>query len=151
MALSHPKIDHDTVRIRLVGYGESSLDISIRVYAQTTEWNEFFAIREDFLLRLKDIVEAAGTSFAYPSRTLYVASNDSPDARKTAAAENTVNDWRGHNEFPFPDFSEKTRRQMENTLTYPPEGSPDRGVGQTRVAPASEPLSSESEPGKQRE
>ena len=143
MALSHPRIDGDTVRIRFAGYGESSLDIAFRVYARTTEWNDFHAIREDFLLRLKDIVEAAGTSFAYPSRTLFVARNEPPDHDKTAEAENKVKTWRGRHELPFPNFSEKTRRKLKDTLTYPPQGSPDSDDDEAHIESASEPLSSE--------
>ena len=61
MFLAHPKIDHETVRVRFVGHGDSSLDIEIRVLALTREWNEFYAIREDVLLRATDIVNSAGT------------------------------------------------------------------------------------------
>ena len=50
MFVAHPSIDSETVRIRFVGYGSSSLDIEIRVYALTNNWNEFFAIQEDGLL-----------------------------------------------------------------------------------------------------
>lgn len=143
MALSHPKIDSDSVRIRFVGYGESSLDISFRVYAEATEWNDFYAIREDFLLRLKDIVEAAGTSFAFPSHTLYVARDKGRDPEKTAGAEKSVEAWRRHRDLPFPNFSEVARGKMVNSIEYPPVGSPDRGVEQPGIEAASEPLSAE--------
>ena len=45
MFFAHPKIDQDTARIRFVGYGASSQDIRIRVYAQTQDWNEFYAVQ----------------------------------------------------------------------------------------------------------
>ena len=66
MLHAHPKIDRDTVRVRFAGYGASSLDIGVRIYALTREWNEFHAIREDVFLRMKDIVEESGTGFAFP-------------------------------------------------------------------------------------
>ena len=64
----HPRIDSETVRVRFVGYGASSLDLDIRVYARTHEWNDFYAIREDVLFRIKDIVEQSGTGFAFLRR-----------------------------------------------------------------------------------
>ena len=54
MLLAHPKIDADTVRVRFAGYGGSPLDIGIRIYALSEDWNDYFAIQEDVLLRMKD-------------------------------------------------------------------------------------------------
>ncbi|SNS30873.1 MscS family membrane protein [Tropicimonas sediminicola] len=144
MAIAHPRIDSDTVRIRFAGYGESSLNIDVRVYAQVTEWNEFFAVREDFLLRLKDIVESAGTSFAFPSRTLYVARDTPRDPQKTSHAEDTVDKWRRSKEFPFPMFSKAERDKVDNSLRYPPYGSPDSILDGAEMASGSEPLSTQS-------
>jgi MscS family membrane protein len=76
MFSAHPKIEASTVRVRFVGYGASSADVQIRVYALTREWNEFFAIREDVLLRASEIVRESGTSLALPSRTLYFGGED---------------------------------------------------------------------------
>ncbi len=73
MLHAHPRIDSATVRVRFTGYGDSALNVNIRVLADTREWNDFFAIREDILLRVYDIVSAAGSGFAFPSRTLYMA------------------------------------------------------------------------------
>ncbi len=56
---AHPKIDPDTVRIHLVGASGSSLDISIRIYAQTRQLDEFFAVREDVLFNIQDIIAKA--------------------------------------------------------------------------------------------
>ena len=55
-----------------IGYGASSLDIDFRIYALTRDWNDFFAVREDVFLRVNDIVAKSGTSFAFPSQTLYM-------------------------------------------------------------------------------
>ena len=41
LCLAHLKIDNDTIRIRFTDYGSSSLDIQIRIYALTRDWNEF--------------------------------------------------------------------------------------------------------------
>lgn len=38
----------------------------------TSDWNEFVAIREEVLLSFMEVVEKAGTSFAFPSQTVYL-------------------------------------------------------------------------------
>lgn len=71
MLYTHPRIDPDTVRVSFDGYGDSALKINVRIYAKTGDWNGFFEIREDVLLRMNDIIADAGSGFAFPSRTIY--------------------------------------------------------------------------------
>ena len=58
------------------GCSASSADVQIRVYALTREWNEFFAVQEDVLLNVSEIVRKSGTSLALPSQTLYFGGED---------------------------------------------------------------------------
>ena len=125
MLHSHPRIDSDTVRVRFAGYGSSTLDIDIRVYAETREWNDFFAIREDVFLRIYDIVTAAGTGFAFPSQTLYMARDGGMDAERGDAAKATVDQWRKEGRLPFPRLPRDAIERLEGTLDYPPKGSPE--------------------------
>ena len=67
-------------------YGLSSLDIGIRVYALTQDWNECHAIREDIFLRIKDIDRESGSDFAFPSQTLYMASDKDLDFERSENA-----------------------------------------------------------------
>ena len=60
----------------------------------TSEWEEFLGIREEILLRVMDIVEQGGTSFAFPSQTLYFGRDQGLDERKARAAEASVRVWR---------------------------------------------------------
>ncbi len=68
ICFAHPKIETDTLRVRFAGFGPSSLDISVRVYALTNEWNEFYGIQEDLFFRFAEAIEAAGSSVAFPLR-----------------------------------------------------------------------------------
>ncbi len=125
---AHPKTIHtadDPVRVRFVGYGDYSLKVAVRVYIRTTEYNEFLAIQEDILLRVAEIIEQAGTSFAYPSSTLYHTRDRGLSAERQQTAEKQVREWAAAQDLPFPDFSEQHRKQITDTLDYPPEGSPD--------------------------
>lgn len=144
---SHSRIDSKTVRVRFVGYGASSLDLDVRVYAKTKEWNDFFAIREDVLFRIKDIVEQSGTGFAFPSSTLYVGRDGGLNADLGKKAKEEVARWRRTGQLPFPRLSASRIREIEGRLRYPPPGSPDFSASQEDLAEArGEHLSAEPRP-----
>ncbi len=145
MFLAHPEIDNDTRRIRFLGYGSSSLEVQIRVYALTRDWNEYFAIQEDVMLRVGEIVEQAGTGFAFPSQTLYVRRDDGLDKERSDAAMHQVQSWRSAGQLPFPHMARSHRERLADTLDYPPRGSPDAHYPQTQQDEAAEPLSDETE------
>jgi MscS family membrane protein len=89
-----PRVDPDPARIRFVGFGAYSLDCEIFAYVRTEDYGEFLAIREDVFLGIMDVVAASGTSFAFPSQTLYVGSDAGLDQAKSRAAERQGQAWR---------------------------------------------------------
>ena len=125
MLLAHPKLIEEAARVRFVKYGDYSQDVEIFVYVDTSNTPEFLGIQEDILLRIKDIVEAAGTDFAFPSQTAYISRDSGLDQEKSRAAESQVQVWRSQGKLPFPEFPPERREQLRDTLDYPPEGSPD--------------------------
>jgi MscS family membrane protein len=70
-----PRVDPDVARVRFIGFGESSLDVEIYCHILTGNFSEFLAIREDLLLRIMDLIAAAGVGLALPSRTLCMPSD----------------------------------------------------------------------------
>ncbi len=142
---AHPRIDRETVRVRFTGFGASSQDIRMRVYALTREWNDFHAIREDVLLRTSDIVNEAGTSFAFPSQTFYVGRDEGLDEERSQAAMQEVQAWRKSWKLPFPSLPEHKIDKLEGTLDYPPRGSPDAFMPERETSQKAEPLSAEPE------
>ena len=94
LLVSHPRIHADTARARLVGFGNSSLDIEVFAYALTRDRVEFLAIREDVLLRVMDLVEQSGSALAFPSQTLYFSKDRGLNVAKTEEAEAHVRQWR---------------------------------------------------------
>jgi len=145
MLHAHPKIDPETVRVRFASYGASSLDVGVRVYALTREWNEFHAIREDIFLRIKDIVENSGSGFAFPSQTLYMGRDDGLDNERTEASVKQVQTWRKAGKLPFPRLAPDRIDQLKGTLDYPPRGSVEIGLPEEEMPEAAEPLSAEPE------
>ncbi len=55
-------------------FSDSAIDIMLYCFTRTTDWGEWLAIKERLALAIKRIVEEAGTSFAFPSRSLYLES-----------------------------------------------------------------------------
>jgi MscS family membrane protein len=125
----HTAEDRDKIRVRFDGFGDYSLNVRIRVYIKTSSVYEFLAIKEDILLRVMDVVEQAGTGFAFPSRTLYHTRDGGLDHERGAEAEKRVREWASAQTLPFPDMAEDERKRITDTLDYPPAGSPgaDRG------------------------
>jgi MscS family membrane protein len=70
---AHPRIWPDSLTVRFREIGASSLDVEVMAWFRTTDWDEFVAIRQEVLLRFMEIVEQAGTSFAFPTRTVHLA------------------------------------------------------------------------------
>jgi MscS family membrane protein len=127
--LAHPRVTDDPARVRLVGFGAYSLDLEVFAYVDTEDWSELLSIREDIYLRFIDAVKESGTGFAFPSTTTYVGRDTGLDDEEARQAEARVAEWREKGELPFPGFSESFRQEEENTLPWPPPGSPDARKG----------------------
>lgn len=69
---AHPKIWPEAVVVRFGAFEDSSLDVEVMAWFQTTDWNEFTAIRQEVFLSFMEVVEKAGTSFAFPTRTVHL-------------------------------------------------------------------------------
>ena len=93
------------------------------------------------MFRIKQVVEASGSSFAFPSQTLYMSQDEGLDADKSAEAIRTVEQWRRQHELPFPGFSAAAREKIDDRLDYPPKGSPDFARDGAEVAEPEETLS----------
>jgi MscS family membrane protein len=94
MLTAHPLIDHESVRVRFIGYGAYSLDVEVHALACTSDWPTFLAIQEDVLLRVMDVVNESGCGFAFPSQTHYVTTDTGVDAGIRERAEEKVRSLR---------------------------------------------------------
>ena len=134
MLHAHPRIDRESVRVRFSGYADSALMIDLRVYIDTQEWNDFFAVREDVFLRIYDLVIEAGTGFAFPSQTVYLGRDTGIDNKRTDAAEAVIETWRRQGRLPFPSYAVSDIERFEGTLDYPPRGSVTAGRAASETA-----------------
>ena len=109
----------------------------------TREWNDFHAIREDIFLRVYDIITEAGTGFAFPSHTIYMGKDNGLDEETGKKAKEHVQAWRRSGQLPFPRLSPERLERINDTLDYPPRGSPEAGHEDLEVAAGAERLSAE--------
>jgi len=70
----HPQAWPDGISVRFVAFAESSLTVEVQAWFRMTDWDAFTAVRQELYLRFMEIVEAAGTRLAFPTRTVVQAS-----------------------------------------------------------------------------
>ena len=58
--------------VRIDRFNDSSIDIMVYCFTKTTVWGEWLEIKEKLAYKIKEIVETAGTAFAFPSQSIYV-------------------------------------------------------------------------------
>ncbi len=59
--------------VRIDRFSSSSIDIMLYCFTRSIVWGQWLEIKERLSLKIKEIVEGAGTSFAFPSRTIYMS------------------------------------------------------------------------------
>ena len=68
-----------TLFVHVDAFNDSSIDFLIYCFTRTTVWTQWLQHKEALAYKLMEIVEAAGTGFAFPSRTLYMQQQDAPE------------------------------------------------------------------------
>ena len=58
--------------VRVDKFAESSIDMYIRCFTKTDDWDEWLAVKERLSISIKQIVEKNKASFAFPSQSIYV-------------------------------------------------------------------------------
>lgn len=91
MLLADPRVVSDTLRVRFRGFGASALEVEVMAWVITSDMHAYTGVAEGFNFRIMEIVHKAGSGFAFPSHTIYMAHDDPPDPdRQTAAATETA-------------------------------------------------------------
>ena len=63
--------DEATLFVVTDSFNASSIDIMIYCFTKTTNWGEWLEIKQEFAYAIKHIVESSGSSFAFPSMSIY--------------------------------------------------------------------------------
>ena len=73
MLLKHPHIDKNlTLLANFYEFADSSLNIFVYCYSDTSDWAKWLDIKEDVQFKIMEIVEKNGSAFAFPSQSIYV-------------------------------------------------------------------------------
>jgi MscS family membrane protein len=67
--------------VRIDSFNDSSIDIMVYCFTKTTVWGEWLQVKEMLAYKIKEIVEGAGSGFAFPSRSVYLEAvpTDAPE------------------------------------------------------------------------
>ena len=70
---SHEDFDSEIgYAVRIDKFAESSIDMYVRCFTKTDEWEKWLSVKERLAIQIKQIVEKNGASFAFPSQSIYV-------------------------------------------------------------------------------
>lgn len=125
LLIGHPMVTESPARVRFVAHGACSKDLEIFAYLRCQDQGVYLAVQEDLLLRMEDIINAAGSGFAFPSQTTYFTRDGGLDIELQGEAESEIRTLRLKGKLPFPEFEDEERERLEDRIDYPPKGSPD--------------------------
>ncbi len=73
MLQNHQGIDKEqTMLVNFDEFADSSKNIFIYTFTNTANWQEYLNIKEDINYKISQIVENNGSSFAFPSQSIYI-------------------------------------------------------------------------------
>ncbi len=68
---NHPDVHPERILVYFEQFNDSSLDIFLYFFTNTTVWEEFLAVRQDINFKIMEILEELEVSVAFPSRSIY--------------------------------------------------------------------------------
>ena len=72
---SHKGIaQEETMLVNFDNFGDSAKEIFVYTFTNTANWQEYLNIKEDIAYKINEIVLKNGSSFAFPSQSLYIES-----------------------------------------------------------------------------
>jgi MscS family membrane protein len=122
---AHSMVTRDTVSVRLYNISEYAFVLRLDCRFNTTSYQSYLAIAEDLYLRIIDAVRDSGAEFALPSQRVTMDEPLLSDSARRSEVEALVSQWREQNTLPYPDWSEEYIDKINDTLEYPPSGTPE--------------------------
>jgi MscS family membrane protein len=69
----HEEIDQDElITINFTTYGDYSLNIMLYAFTRVTDWQRFQEIKQEILLKVRDIIDGHGAELAIPASRIYL-------------------------------------------------------------------------------
>jgi MscS family membrane protein len=67
----HPNTNQEG-KVRFTEFGSSSLDLMVQYFVDTMDWDVFLNVKQEINFKIIEIVKKHGSSFAYPSTTVFL-------------------------------------------------------------------------------
>ncbi len=102
MLEEHPNLESESSRVCVTRFAGAAFELEIFAYGKTGDWTEFTAIRQDVILKIAEIVEAAGTRLAAPTQLTYLSRDAGVDAERADDIVPYVTELRASDESQLP-------------------------------------------------
>jgi MscS family membrane protein len=79
LLVQQPLVERSSVRVRFLRFGTSSLDLEVFAYIFARDYVHFLEIQNELLLRLMEVVQAAGTQIALQTPVLAMSAPSASD------------------------------------------------------------------------
>lgn len=122
LLLTHPRVFQDSQRVRFKAFGAFSLDIEVMAWVVTQDFGEYTAIAEELNFAVARIVEASGSSFAFPSQTLYLGRDGGLDAGQAEEISREVDKRRAAGQLAVPEPTPELRAALQRPVSAGGEG-----------------------------
>lgn len=118
LLVAHSEVENEPARARFINFNDFSLDIEVFAYIKTTDSNRFLEIREDIFLRIMEIVQDAGSDFAFPTQTVFMERGPGLSKERQQEISAKVRDMQGAHTFGWPNLPDDQREKIQNTIRY---------------------------------
>ncbi len=97
-----PAIESGSSRLRVANFAGAAFELELFAFVKTGDMREFTGYRQEILLKIAGIVEAAGTRFAAPTRLTYQSQDPGVNTDKASDIAGRGTELRADNAFRFP-------------------------------------------------
>jgi MscS family membrane protein len=97
-----PAVESESSRLRVANFAGAAFELELFAFVKTGDFREFTGFRQEIILKIAEIVEAAGTRFAAPTRLTYQAVDPGLDADRANDIVRQVTELRADNKFRLP-------------------------------------------------
>jgi MscS family membrane protein len=88
--------------LRITNFAGAAFELELFAFVKTGDFSEFTGIRQEIILKIAGIVEAAGTRFAAPTRLTYQSKDPGIDPDRANDVVRQVTELRAKTAFRFP-------------------------------------------------
>ena len=96
-----PAVESGSSRLRVTNFAGAAFELELFAFVKTGDFREFTGIRQEIILKIVGIVEAAGTRLAAPTRLTYVSTDAGVDPEKASDIVRQVTELRTSNALQF--------------------------------------------------